>query len=79
MVVSLSRFGSGSESDEESCDECVGESCGADGDGCVSNWGIGGWDAWLSRGGRLERRQDRMPDRDAVICPRAVAGVNVMS
>ncbi len=75
MVFSFRRLVSGSESEEESCDEWVGESCGAEGDGCVRNSGVGGCDAWLSRGFRVEGRDDRIPDRDAVMCPRAVAGV----
>ena len=74
-MLSFRRLVSGSESEEESCDEWVGESCGADGDGCVRSSGIGGCEAALSRGFFVERRDDRIPDRDAVMCPRAVAGV----
>ncbi len=65
-------LGVGSESDD---DESEDVSVGANGDGCVRNWGMGGSDAGLRLGFLARRRDERIPERDAVMCPRAVAGV----
>ncbi len=70
FVCSL-RLGVGSESDDDDSEDV---SVGASGDGCVRNCGMGGSDAGLRLGFLAVRRDDRIPERDAVMCPRAVAG-----
>ena len=66
------RLGVGSESDEESSEL---ESGGASGEGCVRNCGMGGWDAELCLAFLAGRLDERMPEREAVMWPSAVAGV----
>ncbi len=66
------RFGVGSVSDDESSEL---ESGGARGDGCVRNCRMGGSDAGLCLAFLAGRLDERMPEREAVMWPRAVAGV----